>query len=457
MNVAPSLNVMQAHFETGVTHSLQWRRAQLATLERLLRENEKPIFAALHKDLGKSETEAFATELGLLYAELRHTKTHLKRWMRNTRLWPGLHNMPARAYLTPQPLGVVLIIAPWNYPLMLALGPLIGALAAGNCAVVKPSELTPETSALIHRLVDQYFQPAAVKVVEGAVPETTALLQQGFDHIFFTGSEAVGKIVMRAAADHLTPVTLELGGKSPCILTPSADMKTAVRRIAWGKSLNAGQTCVAPDYVLALPGTSQAFKAAFAKEIQGFFGPDPSQSPDYPRIVGQGHFDRLTAMMSADHVAFGGQSDPEDLYIAPTLLENLPESSAALNEEIFGPILPIIEVPDLDAAIAHINARPKPLALYAFTTQRSEQARIEAETSSGSAVFNEVVMQFGTTSLPFGGVGNSGMGLSHGKASFDTFSHRKPVLRKPNWGEIKLRYAPYKPAQLKLLRRFFGG
>lgn len=457
MSVANLIAPLRATYDRGVTRSLGWRKQQLETLRQLLRENETAIFQALSNDLGKCETEAFATELGLLYAELRHTKRRLRSWIRGKRIWPGLHNMPATARLTPQPLGVVLIIAPWNYPLMLALGPLIGALAAGNCAVIKPSEMTPNVSALINRLVTQYFAPDVVTVVEGAVPETTALLEQPFDHIFFTGSEGVGKIVMRAASAHLTPVTLELGGKSPCILTPSADMATAARRIAWGKCLNAGQTCVAPDYILALPGTAEAFKTGFATEVRKACGDDPAQSSDYPRIVGRRHFDRLTGMIEADHVAFGGQSNRDDLYLAPTLLENLPEGSPALTEEIFGPILPIIEVPSLDAAIAHINARAKPLALYAFTTDKVEQDQIAAQTSSGSAVFNEVVMQFGTTSLPFGGVGASGMGVSHGKASFDTFSHMKPVMRKPNWGEVKLRYAPYKPAQLKLLRRFFGG
>lgn len=443
---------LRAAFDTGETKSLQWRRAQLSTLSKMVTENESAIVEALASDLGKSQTESFATEIGLLLSEISHAQRHLRSWTKANRLFPGVPNLPGTARLKPEPLGVVLIIAPWNYPLMLALAPLVGALAAGNCAVIKPSEMTPATSAVIARMVSSYFPKTAVQVIEGGVEETTELLRQRFDHIFFTGSEMVGKIVMRAASEHLTPVTLELGGKSPCILTPSADIKTAARRIAWGKTLNAGQTCVAPDYILALPGTSQIFKKEFTQHISAFFGPDIKQSPDYPRIVNHRQFDRLTGLISKDNVTFGGDTDRKAKFIEPTILENLPEDAPALNQEIFGPILPIVEVADLNAAIAYVNARPKPLSLYLFSTDKAEHAAVMGKTSSGTAVINDVVMQFGSTTLPFGGVGSSGMGQSHGKASFNAFSHRKPILRKPFWGEIKLRYAPYGPAQERLIR-----
>lgn len=454
---ATQLEAMRAAHGRAPMPDVKWRKEQLTTLRRLLAENEQQLYGALKADLGKSKSEAFMTELGLIYSQIDTAQRSLKSWMRPKRARAGLQNWPATAQLIPQPVGVVLIIAPWNYPVMLALAPLVGALAAGNRAVIKPSEVTEHTSALLAELIGRYFESEVVQVIEGGVAETTELLRHPYGHIFFTGGGDVGKIVMRAAADTLTPVTLELGGKSPCILTNNTDMEIAARRIAWGKSLNAGQTCVAPDYILALPGTSEAFKLGFAKNIKAFFGDDPQKSPDLPRIVNARHFERLRSQLTKDHVAYGGAYDVQDRYIQPTLLHHLPDEHPALRDEIFGPILPIIEVPDLDAAIRYINQRPKPLALYGFTTNAVEQQRITDETSSGSVVFNDVVIQFGTHSLPFGGVGASGMGRSHGKAAFDTFSHMKPVLNKALRGEVKLRYAPFTKGKLKTVRRFMKG
>ncbi|UZD89619.1 aldehyde dehydrogenase family protein [Cognatishimia activa] len=453
---ASKVNALRRCFEGGETRPIAWRQKQLAALESMLRDNEAAIFEAMATDLSKSQTETYATEIGLLYSEIRHARRHLKSWMKAQRVSTGLHNLPGKAWTKPEPLGVVLIIAPWNYPLMLALSPLIGALAAGNCALIKPSEMTPSVSRLLAEMVARSFSRSVVQVVEGGVEETTQLLRERFDHIFFTGSEAVGRIVMRAASEHLTPITLELGGKCPCILTSSADIKVAARRIAWGKTLNAGQTCVAPDYLIALPGTSEVFKREFTRQIKSFFGEDSQNSKSYPRIVNDQHFDRLARMLSEESISYGGQSDREDRFIAPTLLENLPVDAPALTDEIFGPILPVIEVADLKEAIDHINARPKPLSLYLFSNDTDEQRRVAEATRSGTMLINDVVMQFGTTTVPFGGVGSSGMGQSHGKASFDAFSHHKSIMRKPFWGEVKLRYAPYTKRQERLIRLLFG-
>ncbi|MFJ9419022.1 aldehyde dehydrogenase family protein [Streptomyces sp. NPDC101227] len=422
---------LRTTFATRRTASPAWRRRQLEALRTLLTEQSDALVAALGADLGKGPQEAYRTEVGFTVNEIDHTLAHLDDWLapRPAQLPDRL--LPATAHVVREPLGVVLVIAPWNYPLQLALAPLVGALAAGNCAVVKPSELAPRTSAAIARLLPRYLDDAAVAVVEGAVPETTALLEQRFDHIFYTGNGAVGRIVMAAAARHLTPVTLELGGKSPVVLDPGTDLAAAARRIVTGKFLNAGQTCVAPDYILAIGDTARAVEPHLAEAVRAAYGADPAAAEEYGRIVNERHFDRLAALLDSGRTVIGGDHDRASRYLAPTVLADVAPDAPVMREEIFGPVLPIVSVPDLDAAIAFINDRDKPLALYAFTDSADTKRRLLAETSSGALAFGLPVAHLTAPDLPFGGVGESGMGRYHGEYSLDTFSHSKAVLDKP--------------------------
>ncbi|MER8186080.1 aldehyde dehydrogenase family protein [Kitasatospora sp. NPDC094015] len=422
---------LRATFATGRTKPLAWRLAQLAALRALLTEHADEFLAALRADLGKGPTEAYRTEVGFTLNELDHTVAHLEEWLRPKPAAVPEVFRPAEARVIRDPLGVVLVIAPWNYPLQLALAPLVGALAAGNTVLVKPSELAPATSAAIARLLPRYLDPQAVAVVEGAVEETTALLEQRFDHIFYTGNGAVGRIVMAAAARHLTPVTLELGGKSPVLVEPGVDLAATARRIARGKFMNAGQTCVAPDYVLAIGDTAADLEAELAGAVRAAYGEDPSADPEYARIVNGRHFDRLTALLDSGRVVTGGVHDRATRYLAPTVLAEVAPDAPVMSAEIFGPILPIVAVPDLDAAIAFVNERDKPLALYAFTASERTKERLATETSSGALAFGLPVSHLAMPDLPFGGVGESGMGRYHGEYSIDTFSHLKAVLDKP--------------------------
>ncbi|MFJ2581433.1 aldehyde dehydrogenase family protein [Kitasatospora aureofaciens] len=422
---------LRAEFATGRTRPLAWRLDRLAALRALLTEQAEVFQQALHADLGKSATEAHRTEIGFTLNELDHTVAHLEEWLRPKPAAVPEFFRPAEARVVRDPLGVVLIIAPWNYPLQLALAPLVGALAAGNTAVVKPSELAPATSAAIAELLPRYLGAETVAVVEGAVPETTALLEQRFDHIFYTGNGAVGRIVMAAAAKHLTPVTLELGGKSPVVVEPGADLAVTARRLARGKFLNAGQTCVAPDYVLAIGDTAAELEKELAAAVGELFGDDPSLSTDYGRIVNERHFDRLAALLGDGRTVTGGGHDRATRYLAPTVLADVAPTAPVMQAEIFGPILPVLTVPDLDAAIAFINERDKPLALYAFTESPESKRRLAEETSSGALSFGLPVSHLAMPELPFGGVGESGMGRYHGEYSIDTFSHSKAVVDKP--------------------------
>lgn len=397
----------------------------------MLDAEEEALAEALHADLGKGGMEAYATEIAFVANEAGHALRHMERWLRPRRAALPLVLFPGRARVVRQPLGVVLIIAPWNYPLHLALAPLVGVLAAGNCAVIKPSELAPATSAALARLLPRYLDPEAVAVVEGAVPETTALLEERFDHVFYTGNATVGRIVMAAAARHLTPVTLELGGKSPAVVEEGVDLAVVARRIAWGKFLNAGQTCVAPDYVLAVGTAAHSLEPHLAEAVRSMYGEDPSLSPDYGRIVNERHFDRLVALLAGGRTVIGGGHNWKDRYISPTVLAEISGDHPAMRDEIFGPVLPILQVPDLDGAIDFINAREKPLALYAFTKAGDSRRRLLAETSSGALVFGLPAAHMGAPDLPFGGVGESGMGRYHGAHSVDTFSHHRAVLHKP--------------------------
>lgn len=423
---------LRATFRTGRTKPLAWRTGQLRALRDLLTRNGDELAAALHADLGKSEAEARRTEIDFVVREIDHTLDHLADWLRpEPAPVPDRLGADATAWTQYDPLGVVLVIAPWNYPAQLLLAPLVGALASGNAVVVKPSELAPATSAVLARLLPAHLDTEAFAVVEGAVPETTALLAERFDHIFYTGNGTVGRIVMRAAAEHLTPVTLELGGKSPAFVDAGADVRVVADRLARGKFLNAGQTCVAPDYVLTDPETAAALEPALAQAVEGLFGADPQASDGYGRIVNERHFDRLSGLLDSGRVVVGGDSDRAAKYIAPTVLADVDPSSPVMGEEIFGPILPIVTVPGLDSAIDFINDRDKPLALYVFSESGATRERIAAETSSGGLGHGLPLAHLTVSDLPFGGVGESGMGSYHGRYSIETFSHRKAVLSKP--------------------------
>ena len=443
---------LRAAFSTGITRPLAWRRDQLRRLEALIQENTAELSGALHQDLGKCSSESWITDLGLALSSARSTRKKLGSWIEPERVRNPIALVPAQSFVIREPLGVVLIISPWNYPVQLTLMPLAAAIAAGNCVVVKPSEISSCTSQVLARLIPHYLNPKCVAVVEGGASETTALLKERFDHIFYTGNPAIGRIVMAAAARHLTPVTLELGGKSPCIVDESADLETAARRIVFGKFLNAGQTCIAPDYVLVHESREQKLLSALKTALSEFYGPDPKSNSDYGRIVNDRHFMRLQELMGSGQVAIGGESDRQSRYIAPTILRSVDLHSPLMAEEIFGPILPVISVPSTKAAVDFVNARPKPLALYLFCQSRQVERLVLHNTSSGGVCVNTTLLHHANERLPFGGVGESGMGNYHGRFGFETFSHKRAVVRKPVHPEIPLAYPPYTKLKDFLLR-----
>ncbi|MFF3737030.1 aldehyde dehydrogenase family protein [Streptomyces sp. NPDC002566] len=423
---------LRATFRTGRTKPVEWRTGQLRRLREMLTEQGPELAAALHADLGKSRTEAYRTEIDFTVREIDHTLDRLDDWLRPEPAPVPAHlGDDATAWTQYDPLGVVLVIAPWNYPAQLLLSPMVGALAAGNAVVAKPSELAPATSAALARLLPAYLDTDAVAVVEGGVPETTALLAERFDHVFYTGNGTVGRVVMRAAAEHLTPVTLELGGKSPVFIDRDTDLTVVADRLARGKFLNAGQTCVAPDYVLTDPETAAALEPALTAAVEALYGKDPQACEEYGRIVNERHFDRLTALLDSGRTVVGGDSDRTAKYIAPTVLADVDPESPVMREEIFGPVLPILTVSGLDEAIAFINDRDKPLALYVFSESEDTRRRVAAETSSGGLGHGLPLAHLTVSDLPFGGVGESGTGNYHGRYSLETFSHRKAVLDKP--------------------------
>lgn len=444
---------LRATHQRGVTRSLAFRTRQLKQLLALVSEQEPALLQALEKDLGRSQFEGWVGEIGVLRGELHHTLKHLKGWMQPRRVHAPMLVQPAQAKIHADPLGVVLIIAPWNYPIQLALAPLISALAGGNCVVLKPSEVAPASSAVLAELVPRYLDRECVQVVEGGVAETTELLSQQWDHIFYTGNGTVGRIVMQAAARHLTPVTLELGGKSPAIVDAEVDLEVAARRITWAKFFNAGQTCVAPDYVLVHPSQEQPLLSAIKSTLREFYGDDPKKSADYGRIVNDRHHTRLVRLLGAGEVVTGGQHDAAQRYLAPTVLRNVPADAPVMADEIFGPILPVLTVPDVNAAIRFVTARDKPLALYVFSKNSAHIDQILESTTSGGACVNDAVTHLVPPDLPFGGVGGSGMGAYHGRAGFDTFTHRKSVLHKGTLVDPALRYPPYTDTKFKWVKR----
>ncbi|QDL11989.1 aldehyde dehydrogenase family protein [Brasilonema octagenarum UFV-E1] len=454
VSIADIINKQRAYFNTGKTKDINFRLEQLKTLKQAVTQQKDAIINALKADLNKPEFESYATEIGVIQ-EISYAIKHIKTWAKPQKAPVSPQFFPASARIYPEPLGVVLIISPWNYPFSLIISPLVGAIAAGNCAILKPSELTPNTSRLLNEMIKQYFDPAYITVVEGGVQTSQQLLAEKFDHIFFTGGTAVGKIVMEAAAKNLTPVTLELGGKSPCIVGSDINIEHTARRITWGKFLNCGQTCIAPDYLLVNKSIKENFLNELQKCLQEFYGDNPARSSDYGRIVSKKHFERLAHFLKEGKVRIGGETNPSELYIAPTVLEDVSLTDSVMEEEIFGPILPVIEYTDITEAIDLINSKSKPLALYLFSNNKNLQQQVLQQTSSGGVCINDTVIQVAVSSLPFGGVGDSGIGKYHGKSSFDTFSHYKSVLHNPFWLDLKWRYAPYKD-KLSTLKRLIG-
>ncbi len=443
---------LRATFNDGRTRDADWRRAQLRGLRRMLRERETEFADALRQDLGKPALEAFVTETAIVRAEIDLALRKLRRWMRGERVAVPLALQPARARVVPQPLGVVLVIAPWNYPLLLLLAPLVGALAAGDCAVLKPSELAPATAAAMARWLPRYLDPDAVAVVEGDANVAAALLAQPRDHVFYTGGARVARIVAAAAAERLVPVTLELGGKSPAIVS-DGDPLTIARRLVFGKFINAGQTCVAPDHVLVVAPLAGPLVEALRQVITDFFGDDPARSADYGRIVDERHFDRLVQALEGVDIAVGGDHDRATRYLAPTVVRDPPPDSPLLREEIFGPILPVIAVADVAAAIDRINAGPAPLSAYVFTHRSDVRRQVETQVRAGAIGINACAAQLAVPGLPFGGIGASGIGRYMGKHGFDNLSQPRPVFSKPTWVDtFRVAYPPYTSLKSRLLR-----
>lgn len=442
-------------FQSGRTLPFEWRRRQLDALLRLLDRSGDELIAALGRDMGKPAVEAQVTEIGFTTSDIKHIRRHLASWMKPRKAKLRVRDRPGKGRIVPEPLGVSLIIAPWNYPVQLTLCPLAVALAAGNVAVVKPSELAPETSAVLARLLREHLDPDAVAVFEGGPEVSTSLLEQRFDHIFFTGSTAVGRIVAEAAAKHLTPTLLELGGKSPAIVGPDVDLELAAKRLAWGKGVNAGQTCIAPDYVLVDRRHRDELVERLAAAFGEFYGPDPVDSPDLTQIVNERHAERLSGLLAGHGgtVACGGTLDAATRKLPPTVVADPDPDSPLMQEEIFGPVLPVLAVDDVTEAITFVNERPKPLALYVFSSDDAVAQHVIERTSSGGVCVNHVMLQITPPELPFGGVGDAGQGRYHGQAGFDALSNLKPVFVRPFRPDVPLIYPPYTKRKAKLLNR----
>ena len=448
------LEAQRAFFAAGNTRSADERIRVLKKLYSVLKESEAEINAALKADVGKSKEETYMVETGMVLSEITHMLRHIRGYMRKRHAVTPLAQFASSSYQLPSPYGAVLVMSPWNYPLMLSLEPLADAVAAGNTVMLKPSAYSPETSALLEKLIAKAFPKEWVTVITGGRAENEALLECRFDYIFFTGSVAVGKLVMRKAAEHLTPVTLELGGKSPCIVDATADIALAARRIAWGKFLNLGQTCVAPDYILCDASIKEKLIEALKKEITRQYGADPLANADYGRIVNRKHFERVKGLTQSGRLVFGGQSDEAALRIAPTILDDVRWDDAVMGEEIFGPVLPVLTYDTLDGALEKIAGRPHPLALYFFSKDKAAQKKVMDTAQYGGGCINDTVIHLATSAMPFGGVGGSGMGCYHGKAGFDTFTHYKSVVDKKCWLDLPMRYQPYKQIMMKLIRMF---
>ena len=451
MNTEELVARQRAYFETGATRPVEFRLEALRKLQGALRKHEHKIFIAMKRDLNKAPMETYMCENGMVLEEIRYHLKHLRRWMKNRTVRTPLAQFHAKSFVSPEPYGVTLLLSPWNYPIQLCLSPLVGAISGGNCAVIKPSAYAPATSAAIARMIADTFPPEYIAVVEGGRAENSALLSQKFDYIFFTGSVAVGKVVMEAAAKNLTPVTLELGGKSPVIVDETADIPLAARRIAFGKVLNAGQTCVEPDYLLIQRSVQDRFVEAFRAALQEFF---PDGMKDMVTIISEKHYKRVKGLLEGQKVLLGGGCDDERRFIEPTLLADVSPDSPIMQEEIFGPILPILPYDNFDEVIGFIRSRPKPLACYLFTSSRETEKKLLNTCSFGGGCINDTIIHLATSHMPFGGVGNSGMGSYHGKKSFDTFTHERSIVRKSTWLDLPMRYFPYDEKKLKMIRKF---
>lgn len=444
----------RAFYRSGKTLELDYRKQALIRLSDAIQANEQKLYQALGEDLHKSETESYMCEVGLTLSEIHYIRKHFKRWAGKRRVCTPLAQFHAKSFKVQEPYGVTLVMSPWNYPVLLCLEPLAGAIAAGNCCILKPSAYAPATSGVIKKLIGEAFSEDYVAVVEGGREANTKLLDQRFDYIFFTGGVEVGKLVMEKAARHLTPVTLELGGKSPCIIDASADLKTAARRLAFGKYLNSGQTCVAPDYLLIEEKIKDKFFELFASAVKEMLGEAPLDNPDYPKMINEKHYSRVMKLIEGERVVFGGVGRAESLQIAPTLLDGVTAQSPVMQSEIFGPVLPVLTYTDWSQVFNFILDREKPLALYLFSNDKKRQKEVLARIPFGGGCINDTVIHLATSRLGFGGVGASGMGSYHGKYSFDTFSHEKGIVKKYNWLDLPMRYQPYTRAKLKMIKMF---
>lgn len=454
MDIAQLAERQRSYFQSGKTLDIEGRIRALERLESGILKYEPRLLEALKKDLGKSGMESYMCEVGLTLSELRYVKKHVRRWSKDHVAPTPLAQFHAKSFTVQEPYGVALVMSPWNYPVLLTLEPLIGALAAGNCCVVKPSAYSPATSRVMAEMIGELFSREYVAVVEGGRAENAGLLEQKFDYIFFTGGVKVGKLVMEKASAHLTPVTLELGGKSPCIIDHTANLKLAARRLAFGKYLNCGQTCVAPDYVLVEKSVKDRLLEYLCQEIRAQYGEEPLKNPDYGKMINRKHFDRVSGLIDEKKVVLGGESDPGTLRIAPTVLDGVLPEDKVMQEEIFGPVLPVLTVESMDEACAFVKARPKPLALYLFTGDKATEKRFLKEVPFGGGCVNDTIIHLATSHMGFGGVGNSGMGSYHGKKSFDTFSHEKSIVKKYTWMDMPLRYQPYDKLKERLVRMF---
>lgn len=454
MNIEELVTKQKKFFAQGKTLDIAYRKAALKRLEASIKKYKSEIDKAVYADLNKSPMETFMCETGLTLAELSYVYKHTSRWARNRRVRTSLANFHGKSFTVQEPYGVTLIISPWNYPILLTMEPLIGALSAGNCCVLKPSAYSPAASNIISKIISDAFDEEYVAVVQGGRAENSVLLDQSFDYIFFTGSVDVGRTVMKKAAEHLTPVSLELGGKSPCIVDKTANLKVAAARIVFGKLLNLGQTCVAPDYLLVEASVKDRFLDLVKEQIVRQFGDNPLANPNYGKIINKKHFDRLLRLIDKNKIIFGGETDEASLKIAPTILDGVKPDDPAMLEEIFGPILPVLTFDKIEQAEDFIRERPHPLAIYLFTSNKKIEKHFLKSISFGGGCINDTVIHLATSELGFGGVGNSGMGSYHGKKSFETFSHEKSIVKKYVWLDVPVRYQPYTNLKLKLLKLF---
>ncbi|CEG22291.1 Aldehyde dehydrogenase [Planococcus massiliensis] len=445
-DVEQMIEAQRDYYYTGATKPADFRKAQLAQLKQSIKNHEQEVLDALKKDLGKSEFEAYSTEVGFVLDSITNMTKNLDEWMESEPVKTPIYLQPAKSFVMREPYGSVLIIGPFNYPFQLIMEPLIGAIIGGNCAIVKPSETTPNVTAIIKTIIEDVFPPYYIRVVEGEREEVTALIHASFDYIFFTGSVNVGKVIMKAASERLTPITLELGGKSPAIVDQTANLDLAAKRIAWGKLMNTGQTCVAPDYICVHESVKDEFMKKLKKTVRNFYGKDAQKSPDYGRIVSTQHFDRLSTIIDREQsqIVYGGQRDRDDLYIEPVILDNINWESPSMEDEIFGPILPVITYTDLPALLRQIRKLPKPLSAYFFSENDRAIEFFLEEIPFGGGCINDTVSHVGSSYLPFGGIGTSGVNSYHGKHSFETFTHAKSILKRSTKLSTNVLYPPYK-------------